>query len=147
LEAAFKDMRPNVISEVTVKGNIAVGVGIAPKRDYSGPPPTIPPPPYLPELEVLDDDASLDMPDDELDDFLGPEPLAPRINLIVAQQIVQSEPEPEPEEMATVPDGTVEPAVEPLVLRSGKPLSPLAADLLARARAPLGSPDRTKPIA
>jgi hypothetical protein len=147
LESAFKDFRPGVVQEVNVSGNVGIGIGFGAKQNYSGPPPAIPPMPPIPQLEVIDTIADADEPADSVDadddDVPIAAPTAPQINLIVAPQIVQPEPEPEPIAPRDTP-------IAPQVVaptnaeRSGRPLSPLQIDLLRRAR---GTPEeRSAPV-
>jgi hypothetical protein len=91
LEATFKDMRPQSVQEVNVNGNVAVGIAYAGRQDFSKGPPQISPEPEMPQLEVLGDVAR----DDDLEDLLGPEPVAAPINITIAPQITIAEPEPE----------------------------------------------------
>jgi len=69
LEATFKDMRPQSVQEVNVSGGLAVGIGFAPKTDYSQGPPMVPPPPPRPVIEGSFVEV------DDLEDLLGPEPI------------------------------------------------------------------------
>jgi len=95
LESAFKDFRPNVISEVTVSGSVGVGVAFAPKQNFAGPPPQIPPMPPMPELEILGDVS--DDPEDIESLFRAPTP--PPVSIVLAPQVTIEEefvPEPAP---------------------------------------------------
>jgi hypothetical protein len=102
LEAAFKDMRPSSVSEVTVQGGISVGVAYTPKQNFSGPPPAIPAPPAMPELEILGD-ADQPFEDAETDeDAEGlTEPSVPSVSITLSPQITIADdefvPSPPPE--------------------------------------------------
>jgi hypothetical protein len=89
LEAAFADLRPS--QTITQNVNLAgqVGVGFAPKVDYSKGPPNVPPPPPMPALEAPITDAEFnEVADDDLVDMLGPEPVpATPINITIAPEI------------------------------------------------------------
>jgi len=90
LRAAFPDLRETqtVNQNVNLNGNVTVGIGHAKRADYSQEP-VIPPPPDIPQLEVID--ASFTEVDPDLEDLLGPVPQPAPTNITIA-------PEPEPDE-------------------------------------------------
>jgi hypothetical protein len=88
LEAAFADLRPTQTVNQNVAVNGQIGVGFAPKVDYAKGPPPIPPPPAMPALEAPITDAEFnEVYDPDLEEMLGPEPVAAPINVVIAPEI------------------------------------------------------------
>jgi hypothetical protein len=151
LETAFKDYRPSSVQEVTLSGGAApIGIQFSTnKQNFSGPPPAIPAPPPMPELQVLDG---------EFDDILGPAP-APQVNVVIAPNVVIAAEDFPPavtinEDARTPPERVLTPAPAPAgtvgansqTKPPARPLSDLERDLWSRAQAKLGSAARVAPV-
>jgi hypothetical protein len=107
LEATFRDMRPASVQEVTMNGNLSVGVGYA-----SGPkgPPMIPPEPPIPQLEIMPDPALVE---DDFLDILGPE-LEPDIDEVEVEPTQGPYDRTVIDEAAPAPVQPAAPATRPL---------------------------------
>jgi hypothetical protein len=73
-------MRPASVQEVSVTGNVAIGIAHASRQDFSKGPPTIPPEPDIPQLEIMPEpfDELFDIPEPEVEpDLTVPEPSSP----------------------------------------------------------------------
>src|SRR5258708_792485 len=70
LEGAFPDLRRSQTINQNINGAVEVGVGFAPKVDYSAGPPAVPPPPPRPALPAPVD-AEFSEVDAELEYILG----------------------------------------------------------------------------
>jgi hypothetical protein len=145
-EMAFpREYRPGLTSEVNITGGAVVGVQFAKALDYSKPP-EIPPPPPLPQLEVLDDEPAsfTDLDEDAPEADEPPQAVAPEIKVMVQMPSAPVEPE---RVIKEVPPLEWTPPTLPAPLappRSGRPLSPLEMDL--RRRMVLPPEERSKPI-
>jgi hypothetical protein len=137
-EMAFpNEYRPGTNSTVAISGSAVVGVAMM--KPMTGPP-KIPPAPPLPQLEVMDAPDQLAIPEtDEPSEEIADEETAEDQDRVAAP--VRAD----PMIIEEAPANYQPPTPDPL-LASCKSVSPLVADLLARARAPIGSPERTKPI-
>lgn len=134
LEAVFPDLRPSQTITQNVSVNGAVGIGFAPKTDYTQGPPAIPPPPPIPQLEVLDGIPDSDAVDDELISMLGPEPVA-AVNINIAPVISVPIDDPEPiieRVIRSAPEARERIAPQTEGILGPKALSPLQQDLLDR---------------
>ncbi len=107
LEAFYpKEFRPASTQEITVNGQVAIGVARATRTDFSRDPPAIPPEPPIPQLEVLGNVVPPDINDPELAEMLGPEPqpVPVAINIdVTLTDPPEYEPEPEPMTMVSPP--------------------------------------------
>jgi hypothetical protein len=128
LEAVFPDLRPTqtINQNVALKGS--VGIGYARPTDYSQGAPPIPPAPPIPQLEVLDNVTEVD---DDLEDFLGPEPQPAPINI----NIIVPEPKPEPRIIRSAPTARETPAKQTTGILGPKgAMTPLQRDLWDRVQ-------------
>lgn len=105
LEAAFADLRPTQTINQNTTINGTVGVGIAPKADYSKGPPPIPPPPPMPELPAPTDAEFSEVEDDDLADILGPTPQPVPINVNI--NLNAEDVRPTPEQLLAETDRTI----------------------------------------
>jgi hypothetical protein len=143
LEAVFPDLRPSQTINSNVAVNGSVGIGYAKPTDYSAGPPKIPAAPPMPELPAPTDAEFNEVaPDDDLEDFLGPEPQpAPEpafqqgpINVVIAPEISVEQPERVIRSAPTARE-KIAPQTTGILGPKGGPLTPLQRDLLDRVLA------------
>lgn len=91
LEVAFpKDWRPGSTQDITVNGQVAVGVGHLPKQNYAAPPPRPLAEPPMPQIEGNTEAPLLiDADFEEVDETPTTTP-----QIVIAPQIALTEPEP-----------------------------------------------------
>jgi hypothetical protein len=127
LEMGFpNEYRPGTNNSLAISGGAVVGIAHLPKTNYSAGPPTIPPPPVLPVLEVLGDADALAIEETAAEDIPHEEPeelVAEEVKVWDLDDVVIAEPTP-PE---------YQPPTNPLITpRNGRPLSELERELLSR---------------
>ena len=120
----FVDLQPTAHQDINIRGALQVGVGIAPKTDYTREPPPLPPAPEIPQLEVLPAADAV-----ALAELLGegadvePADVEPADGYTDPRTAVS---------MAVEPQAGV--GVDPLAIPAREPRSPLEADLFAKLR-------------
>ncbi|WLA39477.1 hypothetical protein QNJ95_42680 [Bradyrhizobium elkanii] len=122
----FPDLTPTTKQQITLNGQMNVGVGIVSRGRYEGPVPTVPPEPVehpLPEVEIvptLPAPTSASITDQDLEDLLGPELVAPERAAIAATAATKAVAAIEPEEPPT-------PALAPAMAKEPEPAAPAPA--------------------
>jgi hypothetical protein len=94
LEAAFKDMRPGIVQEVNVNGQMSVGIGFHPKATYQGPPPPLLAEPAIPQIEDQSDSDCTEGDFEEAPPQPAPVVFAPQINIAQPEPVVIREEPP-----------------------------------------------------